>query len=110
MQSKGIGPSGLTSRSGATCVTPCNNYLCMDVSNGSPTGNLQIWQCNQTPAQKFTAPAMYPGAFVSGVGTNNCMDSAGGAIGARAKLAPCNGGAAQQWTFRLNSYPASAFP
>ena len=85
-----------------------NSNMCMDVSGGSATGNLQIWQCNGTPAQKFTAPASYPGAFVSGVGTNNCMDSAGGAIGARAKLAPCNGGAAQQWTFRLNSY--STFP
>ena len=82
-----------------------NSKMCLDVSGGSATGNLQIYPCNGTPAQKWTTPAKYPGAFVSAIGTNNCMDSAGGAIGARAKLAPCNGGASQQWTFRLNSYP-----
>ena len=63
----------------------------------------QIYPCNGTPAQKWAAPANYPGAFTSAVGTNNGIDSAGGANNARTKLAPCNGGASQQWSFRAIS-------
>ena len=88
-----------------------NSNMCLDVSSGSATGNLQIYNCNGTPSQKWTTPANFPGAFVSAIGSNNCLDSAGGAVGARAKLAPCNNGASQQWTFRDNSVSTvSALP
>ena len=77
--------------------------LCLDVSTGSATGNMQLYPCNGTPSQKFNSPASFNGPVVSAIGTNNCLDSAGGANGARAKLAPCNGGASQQWLFRTIS-------
>jgi Ricin-type beta-trefoil lectin domain/Thaumatin family len=69
---------------------------CIDVPGGMSNdgAQLQLWDCNGTPAQSFTA-----GANGSQVALGKCMDVAWASRdnGAKVQLARCNGGPAQIW-------------
>ena len=73
------------------------NSKCIDVPNSNfvDGAQLQMWGCNGTNAQKWTASG---GALVSQ--NNKCMDVAAGstAAGAVVQLYTCNGTGAQQFT------------
>jgi glycosyl hydrolase family 64 (putative beta-1,3-glucanase)/ricin-type beta-trefoil lectin protein len=73
------------------------NSKCIDVPSGNfvDGAQLQMWGCNGTNAQKWTASG---GALVSQ--NNKCMDVAAGstANGAAVQLYTCNGTGAQQFT------------
>jgi streptogrisin C len=83
--------------SGSTSSLISNwNGKCVDVpnSNFSDGVQLQMWDCNNSGAQKWT--------FVNGTlqtSNNKCMDVAWGstADGAVVQIANCSGNAAQQW-------------
>jgi streptogrisin C len=87
----------LTTSGGSTSALISNwNGKCVDVPNGnfSDGVQLQMWDCNNTGAQKWT--------FVNGTlqtSNNKCMDVAWGstADGAVVQIANCSGNAAQQW-------------
>jgi streptogrisin C len=91
------GLSLTTSGGGSTSSLISNwNGRCVDVpnSNFSDGVQLQMWDCNNTGAQKWT--------FVNGTlqtSNNKCMDVAWGstADGAVVQIATCSGNAAQQW-------------
>jgi streptogrisin C len=87
----------LTTAGGSTSALISNwNGKCVDVPNAnfSDGVQLQMWDCNNTGAQKWT--------FVNGTlqtSNNKCMDVAWGstADGAVVQIASCSGNAAQQW-------------
>jgi hypothetical protein len=71
---------------------------CADIpgSNAVDGQFLQLWQCNGTGAQSWTA-----GTDGTLRALGKCMDVAGGSLadGAVIQITGCNGGAAQQFTF-----------
>jgi glycosyl hydrolase family 64 (putative beta-1,3-glucanase)/ricin-type beta-trefoil lectin protein len=104
-RSAGIVLSPFTGGGGGTTPPPATgsalisnlNSKCIDVpsSNFVDGAQLQMWGCNGTNAQKWTASG---GALVSQ--NNKCMDVAAGstANGAAVQLYTCNGTGAQQFT------------
>jgi streptogrisin C len=94
-----LGTYGLsltTSGGGGNAILSNWNNKCVDVpnSNFSDGVRLQMWGCNGTNAQKWTATG---GQLVTS--NNKCMDVAGGstAAGAAVQIVGCSGNAAQQW-------------
>jgi streptogrisin C len=87
----------LTTSGGSTSSLVSNwNGKCVDVPNANFSDGvpLQMWDCNNSAAQKWT--------FVNGTlqtSNNKCMDVAWGstADGAVVQIANCSGNAAQQW-------------
>ncbi|MFJ6701204.1 MULTISPECIES: ricin-type beta-trefoil lectin domain protein [unclassified Streptomyces] len=69
---------------------------CLDVNAGSSVDGtaVQLWSCNNTVAQNWTA---VPDGTLAALG--KCLDATGGgtANGTRIELWGCNGGANQQW-------------
>ncbi|RAJ40136.1 lysophospholipase L1-like esterase [Kitasatospora sp. SolWspMP-SS2h] len=69
---------------------------CLDVNAGSSANGtaVQIWSCNNTPAQKWSAN---PDGTLNALG--KCLDATAGgtADGTEVELWDCNGGANQQW-------------
>ncbi|MDT4994416.1 MAG: streptogrisin [Actinoplanes sp.] len=78
------------------------NNKCVDVPNAnfSDGVRLQMWGCNGTNAQKWTATG---GQLVTS--NNKCMDVAGAstARGAAVQIVGCSGNAAQQWVLSAAS-------
>jgi hypothetical protein len=72
---------------------------CIDVPGGisNDGAQLQLWDCNGTPAQAFTS-----GPNGSQAALDKCMDVAWAARdnGAKVQLAWCNGGPAQVWVYQ----------
>jgi len=73
---------------------------CLDISGGNsaPGGNVQIWPCNGTAAQRwhFTTSGELRGA----TGPNLCLETTNGgtANGTNIRTNTCNGSNAQKWT------------
>ncbi|MHA6757148.1 ricin-type beta-trefoil lectin domain protein [Streptacidiphilus sp. PAMC 29251] len=81
---------------------------CLDVNKGGSTNGTaaQIWSCNNTTAQSWTAS---PDATLRALG--KCLDvtGAGTANGSKVEIWDCNGGGNQQWQAYNGGYrnPAS---
>lgn len=71
---------------------------CLDVSDGNTKSGtqIQIWDCNSTPAQKWS----FTDGVLRGIG-GKCLDVSGAntANGTKIQIWDCNGTPAQKWTF-----------
>jgi hypothetical protein len=98
------GPTGGTGSGSGTAgamVSGVSSKLCMDDrSSSTAAGNpVQIWNCNQSPAQMWTAAA---NGTVQALG--GCLDvnHSGKSSGTKVQYWSCNGSGAQQWTYKSN--------
>lgn len=96
--SRGLSPLPVLSAEGP--LTSAIAGKCVDVDAGSSTDGtkVQVWTCNNSPAQKWTLPG---DGTVRALG--KCLDAtaAGTANGTKLQLYTCNGTAAQTWTYAL---------
>ncbi|MEU4214547.1 family 16 glycosylhydrolase [Actinoplanes sp. NPDC026623] len=83
--------------SGSTALRSNFSNRCIDIPSGNATdgARLQLWDCNNTSAQKWSFES---DGTVRGLG--KCMDPAGGALanGTPIQLVTCNGNPVQRFT------------
>ncbi|HEV2633886.1 MAG TPA: RICIN domain-containing protein [Actinocrinis sp.] len=92
-----------TSPAGTGAVRSGISGKCLDVNGGSTTDGaaVQIWGCNNTTAQSWTATS---GGTLTALG--KCLDATanGTANGTKVELWDCNGGSNQQWQVYNGGY------